>query len=105
MNAIFFDSLGYFEKLKKAGVPEEQAKVQADLMQEQAESRNAAIEKALKAHDEEYRKGLATKGDIQNVRNELAKTKHEILKWTMGMLVAQTPLMITAFGIDIAILK
>lgn len=104
-DAIFFDSPGYFEKLKKAGVPEEQAKAQADLMREQTESQNAAIEKVLKARDEEYRKELATKGDIQEVRNELANTRHEILKWVIGMMIAQTTLIITAFGIGIAILK
>lgn len=30
MTTTTFDSLRYFEKLKAAGVPEEQAKVQAD---------------------------------------------------------------------------
>lgn len=58
------------------------------------------------------RKELATKGDlpvlrseIQDVRAEIANTKHEIQKWVMGMMIAQTTLIVTAFGIGIAILK
>ena len=41
---------------------------------------------------------LATKQD-------LFELKHEILKWLVGMMIAQTTLIITAFGIGIAILK
>lgn len=32
MTTTIFDSLGYFEKLKEAGVPEAQARVQYDLL-------------------------------------------------------------------------
>ena len=34
MNATTFDALAYFEKLKAAGVPEEQAKIQATALRE-----------------------------------------------------------------------
>ena len=60
MAAITFDSLDYFEKLKDAGVPEAQAKVQA-----------SALQTALNRHDEASRKDLATRGDLQDVRTEL----------------------------------
>ena len=60
MAAITFDSLDYFEKLKDAGVPEAQAKVQAN-----------ALQTALNRHDEASRKELATRGDLQDVRSEL----------------------------------
>jgi hypothetical protein len=76
MTTITFDTLGYFEKLKAAGVPEAQAKVQVEAMQD-----------IVKAYDESSRKELATKGDIQDV-------KHEILKWMMGMLVAQSAMIV-----------
>jgi len=92
-----FDTLGYFERLKAAGVPETQAKVQVEAMQD-----------VVKAYDESSRKDLATKGDIQDtrkeiqdvrkevqdVRTEIQDVKHEILKWMMGMLVAQSALMV-----------
>ena len=41
---------------------------------------------------------LATKQDLLDL-------KHEILKWVVGMMIAQTTLIITAVGIGIAILK
>jgi len=95
MVTITFDTLGYFEKLKDAGMPEAQAKVQVEAMQD-----------IVKAYDASSRKELATKGDIQDVRseiqdvrneiqkvrNEMQDVKHEILKWMMGMLVAQSAL-------------
>ncbi len=87
MSVTAFDTLGYFEKLKAAGVPEEQARVQVEVMQG-----------VIKSYDDASRKEIATKGDLQDVRNELrneiATAKHEILKWVMGLMVAQTALII-----------
>ncbi len=39
---------------------------------------------------------VATKGDIKDVRREIAEAKFEIIKWFFGFLVAQTGLIITA---------
>ena len=39
MTTTTFDTLGYFEKLKAVGVPEEQAKVQASAMREVVEDK------------------------------------------------------------------
>ena len=39
MSSTTFDSLGYFEKLKAAGMPEEQAKVVANTMREVIDER------------------------------------------------------------------
>jgi hypothetical protein len=41
MSAVAFDALGYFERLKAAGVPEEQAKAQANVMREAIEDKLA----------------------------------------------------------------
>lgn len=98
MNVATFATLGYFEKLKAVGVPDEQARVQVETLQA-----------VLQNYDAASRKELATKGDvqdarnaltadlqanIQNLRNELAATKHEILKWMRGLIVAQTALIL-----------
>ena len=72
MTAITFDTLGYFEKLKDAGFTEKQARVQVEAMQG-----------VVRSYDEASRKELATKGD-------LADAKHEILKWMIATMVAQT---------------
>ncbi|WP_165178149.1 DUF1640 domain-containing protein [Desulfovibrio sp. ZJ369] len=91
MTAATFDTLGYFEKLKAAGFTEEQAKVQVEAMQG-----------VVRSYDEASRKELATKGDLQDVRTELkeeiANTKHEILKWMMATMVAQTALLVAVIA-------
>jgi hypothetical protein len=79
MTSATFDSLGYFEKLKAAGVPEQQAKVQADAMREIIEDK------------------LATKRDLleleKNIDVKLRELEYRvtanIIKWVAGMLVAQ----------------
>lgn len=101
MGATTFDTLQYFEKLKSAGFSEAQARVQVEAMQG-----------VVKSYDEATRKELATKGDIQDVRNEMqelrnemqemrielkgeiAETKHEILKWMVTAMLAQTALLV-----------
>ena len=80
MNSITFDTLDYIEKLKTAGFTEAQARVQVEAMQG-----------VVRQYDDASRKELATKGD-------LAEAKHEILKWMMGMLVAQTAMILTAIA-------
>ena len=101
MTTATFDTLGYFEKLKAAGVPDAQAKVQVEAMQD-----------IVKTYDESSRKELATKGDMQDVhaefqkvrnefqkvRNEIQDVKHEILKWMMGMLIAQSALILAVIS-------
>ena len=89
MNALTqtFDSLGYFEKLKDAGVPEPQARVQADAFREFS---------ALQ--EEKARTELATKMDVLQMEMRLAEkienNKHAVLKWVMGISVAQTALLV-----------
>lgn len=76
------------------GFSEQQAKVQVEAMQD-----------VVKSYDEATRKELATKGDIQDVRSELqevraelkaeiADAKHEILKWMVTAMLAQTAILI-----------
>ena len=84
--AITFDTLGYFEKLKAAGVPEPQAKVQADALREIIEDKLATKADVL-----------ALQKDITALRNELKGDMREleyrvtanVIKWVAGMLVAQ----------------
>ena len=83
MTSTTFDALGYFEKLKAAGMPEAQAKVQIEALQD-----------VVRVRDEGLRAELATKGDIQDVRREIQSVKFEILKWMIGILIAQTALIV-----------
>lgn len=90
--------LDYFEKLKNAGFTEEQAKVQVEAMQG-----------VVRSYDEARRKELAAKGDIQDLRLEMKSmemrlsekieaNKHEILKWMVGTMVAQTALIVAVIA-------
>ena len=85
MTTITFDTLAYSENMQKAGFTREQA----DAM---AKANSEAFKVIVNTQQ------LATKQD-------LLELKHEILKWVVGMMIAQTTLIITAFGIGIAILK
>lgn len=81
MPVITFDALAYFEELKKAGVPEQQASIQANGMKAQAE----AVQQAFNDYDEELKKDIsskdyATKADIALVRKEISETELRLLK-------------------------
>lgn len=84
-STVTFDTLAYVKKLKSAGVPEEQAEIQAETFAEILEER------------------IATKQDLkelelsmkQELKLGLANTKAEIIKWVAGMLVAQAAIVAT----------
>lgn len=80
MTTTTFDTLSYFEKLKKAGFTEEQAKVQVEAMQG-----------VVKSYDEASRRELATKLDLKEVELRL-------LKWQIGLAVALAVIMAKGFG-------
>ena len=73
MTTTTFDTLGYFEKLKAAGVPEGQAKVQAETLKDLIEDQ------------------LVTKNHL-DIR--LAELKHDLLRWMLGIAVAQMALLV-----------
>ena len=116
MTTTTFDSLGYFEKLKAAGVPEEQAKVQAAALREQLDAQNTTFQRLIESYDESSKKELATKGDIQDVRLEIEKVraelktdiekvraevqqnKYDLLKWQIAGWVALAAIMAKGFG-------
>lgn len=83
MVAITFDTLAYSKTLQAAGMPLEQAEALA-------KAQKAALDEMVAA------KELATKHDLYVA---LAETRHEILKWITGLLVAQTAMLVavTAF--------
>jgi len=68
MASITFDTLKFVEKLKAAGVPEAQAKAEAEAL--------------VFAFSEAMDSQLATKSDINRVERELL-----VLKWMMGLVL------------------
>lgn len=91
MTATIFDALAYFEKLKTAGVPEEQARVQANAFRD-----FSAIQ------EEKARNELATKMDVLQAEMRLSEKieagKHEVLKWLIGLLLTQSALLVAIFA-------
>lgn len=98
MTNATFDSLAYFEKLKAAGIPEQQATVQA-----------SALRDFSTFLDEENRRELATKGDlretelrlqkgIEQVRSKIKSTELRLLKWQSGIALALAAIMPQGYG-------
>ncbi len=60
------------------------------------------MQSVVHSYDEASRKDLATKADLQAVRTELKEeitnTKHEILKWMIATMVAQTALIVAVMA-------
>ncbi len=68
MATITFDTLKFVEKLKAAGVPEAQAKAQAEAL--------------VSAFSEALDTQLASKSDINRLERELL-----VLKWMVGLVL------------------
>ena len=76
--AVPFDTLAFVKRLEASGVPSAQAEAQAE-----------ALSDAFQKVEESRLQDLATRGDLEAV-------KAEMIKWTAGMFVAQTALIIGA---------
>ena len=63
----------------------------------------AVIAHVLEKADENWRRELATKNDLlltkAELRDEIAKAKHDILRWMVGGFITQTALLIAVLGI------
>ncbi len=77
---IAFDALAYFDRLKTAGMPEAQARIQAEALREQGELCAREIRRAIERYDETKRAELATRGDVLDVRLEIEKVRAEVEK-------------------------
>lgn len=90
MTTITFDTLKYVERLRAAGVPDAQAKAEAE-----------ALAEALSSGGQD----LVTKSDLRvavsELRGEMKDMRAETIKWMVGLALAQMGLLI---GILIKIL-
>lgn len=107
--AAGIDTLGCFDRLMTAGVPEAQAGIQAELFREQADFQARELQEAIKQYDEARSRELATRGDVHNVllevekvrselKTDIAKVKYDLLKWQIGLAVGIVTIMATGFG-------
>jgi hypothetical protein len=79
MTTITFDTLQFVKTLKSG-----------DFTEKQAEALSFAFKKAQESNLDE----LATKGDIKEIELKIAESKVEIIKWVVGLMLAQTGLII-----------
>lgn len=85
MNSITFDTLNYSKTLQEAGMPREQAEAFA-------RAQKIAFEEMLAARE------LATQADILRLETKIEANKHEILKWMIGTMLAQTALIVAVIA-------
>ena len=121
MPAINFDTLAYAKEMEAAGFTREQADAFATAQGKILKDAFAATELATRSDVRDVRDEL--KGDIQNVRteirdvrdelkteiqdvrnevlrleNRMEANKHEVLKWVIGTMVAQTALIVAVIA-------
>ena len=87
MSTLTFDTLKFANQLKTAGVPAIQAEAEA---------------KALSEIFETNLSELVTKEDL---RHEMSSMKFELLKWIIGLAIAQAGLLIGLLSLLLALLK
>jgi len=75
MTTITFDTLKFVERLKSAGISEEQAKAEVEALTE-------ALNETIAVRE------LATKLDLENL-------KADLVKWMAGLLLAQAAVVAT----------
>ncbi len=88
MATITFDTLKFVERLKAAGIPELQAKAEAEALQE-ALSESASYTLATKQDIADVRM------EIRDVRTEIERSKYDLIKWMAGLLLAQAAVVAT----------
>ena len=85
MTTVTFDTLKFVKTLEAAGVEPKQAEAIADAQRE-------AFAQLVEASE------LATKNDIVVLRADIAEMKFDLLKWIVGLALAQT-------GITVSLIK
>ena len=104
MPAVAFDTHKFVKTLEEAGVPELQAEAISTAVRESHE----AADLATKGDIADLRKDMDTRFDKTEsalrqeissssaaIRQELADTRFELLKWIIGLAIAQVGLVIT----------
>jgi len=91
MNSPSFDTHAFIKRLKDAGISEVQAEAQTEALTQALEQFR------IEAHLAD----LASKRDLKEVEAHLevriAESEASLLKWVIGLLLAQTGILITAF--------
>jgi hypothetical protein len=85
MSTILFDKTAYVDRLRRAGIAEDQARAHAEAM------------------DEALREAVSTKADITTVRMDIAALRSEIQLAVRDMTIRTGTMLSIAVGILIAV--
>lgn len=105
-HAVCFDTLAYANKLKEAGFSDKQAEIQAEALAEIFEDRVAtkedirSLEQGIELLKNEVKQGIESLRSEMNVKfaqvdSKLSEFKTEVIKWVVGISVAQAALIIS----------
>ena len=94
MSTLTFDTLKFANRLKTAGVPAVQAEAEADALSEVLETNlgELATKEDLRHEISDLRKDMDAR--FVGVDAKLEKMKFELLKWMIGLTIAQAGLII-----------
>ena len=128
MTTMTFDSIACVRMLEEGGFTRQQAEVLTEILRRQTEvqarqteareealrerleAQRAALQQELERHDEAARRELATRGDVQDVRFEIAKVRGELsldiakvtyrdlFRWVIGVWAILVMLLAKGFG-------
>ena len=129
MTTMTFDSIACVRMLEECGFTRQQAETQTEILRQQAELQTEALrrqseeryaalrrelrqtlQRELDRHDEASRREFATRGDVQDVRFEIAKVRGELtldiakvtyrdlFRWVIGVWVILVVLLAKGFG-------
>jgi len=105
MSALIFDTLKFANQLKTAGVPATHAEAEAKALSEVLETNLSelatktdlrGVETNLRHEIGDLRKDMNARFEKTDsaFRQEMTNMKFELLKWMIGLLVAQTTLLL-----------
>jgi hypothetical protein len=83
-----FDTLGYFQRLKAAGMPEEQAQVQVDALREIVEDKLATKRDLLDLRDAMRHEFKDVRQEIKDVRADMQSMEYRLIIRLGAMLAA-----------------
>jgi hypothetical protein len=99
MATITFDTLKFVKRLESPGVAPTQAEAIIETQLEAYTAMTDAVVRDMvtKAELQELKaraQDAATRGDIQDLRIEMRDLKYDLLKWMIGLLLAQFALIV-----------
>ena len=92
MTTIVFDTLKMVDRLVKAGVPTEQAKVQTELLAEVISAEDSSIVDRFASKQEVTQELLLIKAAIEKLDSKIdksaAEVKGELIRWVVTVVVS-----------------